>query len=150
MHWLEALALLLLIMAELACPSCGKIVKGEHEHVETIGEEERRVCLEAEQQAEQEHLEWQQDAFLAYDGPDFGKDVEWWPSGLPTHNCHLPQQYHDDPPALAIPIPIPIVTEESEPGESNVFVLMDDVAPQSSSTHSLYVYTQSDGNDLFC
>ncbi|KAL4065587.1 hypothetical protein V8B97DRAFT_1919727 [Scleroderma yunnanense] len=88
MCWLTVLALPLLIMADLACPSCGKAIKGEaglsvhvshwccknqsnlasllqqcHEHVQTVAEEERRIlCLEAEKEAEREHLEWEQDA----------------------------------------------------------------------------------------
>ncbi|KAL4072339.1 hypothetical protein V8B97DRAFT_1917130 [Scleroderma yunnanense] len=106
MHWLRVLALLLLIMAKLACPSCGKIVKGEHGtgatklslvsqicfiNAKTIGEKERRrVYLEAEQQAEQECLEQQQDALLycwlqlvtvaivVQIGPHLYKSVQLW------------------------------------------------------------------------
>ncbi|KAL4070238.1 hypothetical protein V8B97DRAFT_1917935 [Scleroderma yunnanense] len=88
MCWLTVLALPLLIMADLACPSCGKTVKGEaglsvhvscwchknqsnltsllqqcHEHVQTVAEEERRrLHLEAEKEAESVCLEWEQDA----------------------------------------------------------------------------------------
>ena len=91
MHWLGILYLLVLLMADLACPSCGKIVKNQHglslhtarwcekkytnfteilqEHQDRAAarakEEQRRLHLEAEERAERERLEREQDAVRA-------------------------------------------------------------------------------------
>ena len=88
MHWLGILYLLVLLMADLACPSCSKIVKNQHglslhtvhwckkkytnfteilqEHQDHAAaraeEEQRRLRLEAEERAERERLEREQDA----------------------------------------------------------------------------------------
>ena len=88
MHWLGILYLLVLLMADLVCPSCGKIIKNQHglslhtacwcekkytnftemlqEHQDRAAaraeEEQRRLRLEAEEQAERERLEREQDA----------------------------------------------------------------------------------------
>ncbi|KAL4061702.1 hypothetical protein V8B97DRAFT_2027200 [Scleroderma yunnanense] len=145
-------------MADLACPSCGKTVKGKagllvhvscwccknqsnltsllqqhHEHVQTVAEEKRRrLCLE-------------------YNGPDLG---------LPAHN-HCPSWcYCDNPPALSIPVLTSIVAEELEllPEEGAPMDNIDinlDLDPISTSQQSsaqgtpTFVCTHSDGNDLF-
>ena len=91
MHWRGALCLILLVMADLACPSCSKIVKNQHglslhtarwcekkdtnltdllqqrqDRTEAAAEEaQRRLRLEAEERAERERLEREQDALRA-------------------------------------------------------------------------------------
>ena len=91
MHWLGIIYLLVLLMADLACPSCSKIVKNQHglslhtvrwckkkytnfteilqEHQDHAAaraeEEQRRLRLEAEERAERERLEREQDAVRA-------------------------------------------------------------------------------------
>jgi len=91
MHWCGALCLILLVMADLACPSCGKIIKNQHglslhtarwcekkdanltdllqqhqDHSEAAAEEaQRQLHLEAEEQAERDRLEREQDALQA-------------------------------------------------------------------------------------
>lgn len=81
----------ILVMAEMACPSCGKIVKGERglsshitrwcqknqsgfadllqthrKHAQSVAaEEQRRLRVEAEEQAERDRLEREQDALRA-------------------------------------------------------------------------------------
>ncbi|KAL4073377.1 hypothetical protein V8B97DRAFT_1916743 [Scleroderma yunnanense] len=179
MLWLTVLALPLLIMTNLACPSCGKTVKGEAgllvhvscwccknqsnlasvlqqhcEHVQTMAKEERRrLHLEAEKEAESVCLEQEQDALHAVTC----QLAE--PCGLPAHNCHPPQHYYDDPPALSIPVLTPAVAEDLE-FLTEEGALMDDinmnlgVNPISTSQQSsaqgppAFVHTHSDGNDF--
>ncbi|KAI6169922.1 hypothetical protein EDD17DRAFT_1683582 [Pisolithus thermaeus] len=124
-----------------------------------------------EHQADRECLVQEQDALraqrlaefqsLAFDASDLAEEVERRPSGLPIRNCRLPQCYRDDPPAVLIPIPTPIVVEELESsytGELNNHAPADDINMEPtdsdtgnfSSAHSPpYVCTQPDGNDLF-
>ncbi|KAF8443781.1 hypothetical protein L210DRAFT_3643377 [Boletus edulis BED1] len=97
------------------------------EHVQsTAAEEQRRLCAEAERQAERDRLEREQDALRAQqlaeyqalsfqaDGPDLSENVERRPSGLPSRNRHLPQRYRDDPPPLPIPVPAPPIADSVE------------------------------------
>jgi len=91
MHLLGILTLLFLIMADIACPSCGKTVKGERglsvhisrwcaanqsdltdllqqhrAYAQTIAEEEKlRIRIEKEEQAERERKEREEDALRA-------------------------------------------------------------------------------------
>ena len=97
MHLLGVLCLFLLVMAELACPACGKISKGQcglsihmtrwcekknsnftdllqqrQECVDAmIEDEQRQLHLKAEKQAEREQIEWEQDALRAQRLADF-------------------------------------------------------------------------------
>ena len=86
-----------------------------------------------------------------------GEDTDRRPSGLPSRNRRLPRRYRDDPPALPIPAPAPVMEEPTD-FHSDAAPFVDDInmdsddsnASRSSSTHSpVHVRTESDGNDLF-
>lgn len=104
-------------------------------------------------------IHWSQKQF---DQPDLSYDIEWQLSGLPTHNCWLPQRYHDDPPAIPVPIPNlfdpPDYTADAEDEATDPDVHMD-LGPMvydnnssrvGSEPHFTLSCTKHDANDMFC
>ncbi|KAG8216605.1 hypothetical protein J3R82DRAFT_6791 [Butyriboletus roseoflavus] len=149
-------------MADITCPACGKIIKGEHrlslhssrwctKNISGLADLLQQHCNHIQNVAKEEERQ--------FDAPNSTEDIERGPSGLPICNCHLPHHYRDELPSISIPVPAPAAVQEpalpslsdvdaSRPSD-DITMDHDSSTSTSSSSGIIYVCTESDGNNLF-